>query len=75
MGWLVKIKFHVILWTIRSSLGLYVCCDTLDRLSGLETVCSFRGFQGEHYFSPLMLLFSKSTPKAIKSFLRSPKLK
>jgi hypothetical protein len=48
---------------------------TLDHTSGLETVCSLQGFHGEPYFSPLIFLFSKSTPKTIKCFLRSPKLK
>ena len=42
---LVKIKFHVTLWIVRLGLGPYVCYDTSDRTSGLETVLPLRGFQ------------------------------
>jgi hypothetical protein len=72
---LVKIKFSVTFWTVRPSLDLYVCCDTSDSMFGLETICPLRGFQGEPRFSQLVLLFSKSTSKTIKGFLRSPRSK
>jgi hypothetical protein len=36
-----------------SVLRPYVHSDTSDHMSGLETVCSLRGFQGEPYFFPL----------------------
>jgi hypothetical protein len=75
MGWLMKIKFPVILWTLCPGLGPYVRCDTSDHTSSLETIRSLQGFQGEPYFFSLILLFSKSIPKTIKGFLRSPKLK
>jgi hypothetical protein len=45
MGRLVKIKFPVTLWTVRPGSGPYVRCDTLDCMSGLETVRSLQGFQ------------------------------
>jgi hypothetical protein len=51
-----------------SELRPYVRSDTSDHMSGLETVCSLRGFQGEPHFSPLILLFFKSTTKTIKGF-------
>ena len=72
MGQLVIIKFFVTLWTIRLGSRLYVHCDTSDPTSDLETVQPLRSFQGEPHFSPLVLLFFKSTPKTIKGL---PKLK
>ena len=62
MGRLMKIMSHVTLWTVRPDLGPYVCCETSDHMSGLEIVRLLQGFQGERHFSPLVLLFSKSTP-------------
>jgi hypothetical protein len=75
MGWVVKIKSPVTLWTVRLGSGSNIRCDTSDRMFGLETVHPLQGFQGEPHFSPLVLLFSKSTPKANKGFLRPSKLK
>jgi hypothetical protein len=75
MGWVVKIKSPITLWTIRLGSGLYVRCDTSDHTFGLETVHPLQGFQGEPHFSPLVFLFSKSTPKANKGLLRPSKSK
>jgi hypothetical protein len=66
---LVKMKYPITLWTIRPGSRSYVRCDKLDHKSGLETIHPLRGFQGEPHFSPLVLLFSKSTPDTIKGFL------
>jgi hypothetical protein len=44
MGLLVKIKFPVTLWTVRSGSGLYVHCDTSKCAFGLETVRPLQGF-------------------------------
>jgi hypothetical protein len=50
MRQLVKIKSTVTLWIVCLGSGLYVRCDTLDRMSGLETIHSLRGFQEEPHF-------------------------
>jgi hypothetical protein len=63
---MIKIKFPVTLWTVLLGSKPYVRYNTLDRMSGLETVCPLQGFQGEPHFSPLTLLFSKSTRKPTK---------
>jgi hypothetical protein len=64
MGWLMKIKFYVTLWTIHLSLGSYVHCDTLGHTFALAS------FRKNLIFSQLFAYFS--TLKAIIDSIRPP---